>query len=327
MSERASTDELRDAIRAAARWYTRLQAGAAGEGASYERERCEWARWLAASPQHRRAWQEIEATLAQIGRVPADLAGPALRGAAAERRRLLRKLAVVAALSPLPWVAYRAGPWPLAADYRTGVGERRRLTLPDGSLLALNTDSAVDVVFSELRREIRLRRGEILVATAPDPTAVARSFAARPFVVRTEHGLVRALGTRFTVRVAGERTMVSVLEDAVRIAPSGGEPVTIAAGQGIVFDGSGASAAGRVDAGVGSWLDGRLVAVDMPLAQWLDELGRYRAGLLSCDPAIAGWKISGASAAVDAVFGAVGAGVNWARINSRFFSRSLAIAH
>lgn len=289
MSEPATTEELRDAVRAAARWYARLHAGAAGVGAANEHERREWARWLAASPQHRRAWQEIENTLAQIGRVPADLAGPALRGAAAERRRLLRKLAVVAALSPLPWVAYRAGPWPLAADYRTRVGERRRLALPDGSLLALNTDSAVDVVFTELRREIRLRRGEILVATAPDPAAISR-----PFQVRTEHGLVRALGTRFTVRVAGERTTVSVLEDVVRITPGGGEPVTIAAGKRIVFDGAGAGAAGRVDAGAGSWLDGRLVAVDMPLAQLLDELGRYRAGVLSCDPAIAGLKISGA---------------------------------
>jgi transmembrane sensor len=32
----------------------------------------------------------------------------------------------------------------------------------------------------------------------------------------------------------------------------------------------------------------------MPLGEWVAELGRYRRGVLRCDPAVAGLRVSGA---------------------------------
>ncbi|MBW6154852.1 FecR domain-containing protein, partial [Pseudomonas aeruginosa] len=74
------------------------------------------------------------------------------------------------------------------ADQRTGVGEQRRLTLPDGSLLTLNTDSAVDLAFDASQRLVRLLRGEIFVDSRADP---------RPFRVATAEARLHAGAARF----------------------------------------------------------------------------------------------------------------------------------
>ena len=59
--------------------------------------------------------------------------------------------------------------------------------------VTLSTASAIDLRFSDTERLVVLRAGEILVATSPDNAA-----APRPFLVRTRHGTVRALGTRYS---------------------------------------------------------------------------------------------------------------------------------
>ncbi len=281
----ASDDELHRAIRIAARWYVRLQGG---EDATL---RSELMCWLNASPLHQQAWREVQQTMTPIGQLPSELAAPALRGAASSRRQLLRRLLMVAAVAPLPWFAWRNSTWQVwHADLRTAIGERRRETLPDGSLLALDTDSAADLRFTPTTRQVLLQRGEILIETAPDVGAQRR-----PFTVITRHGSVTALGTRFVVRVDAQQTQVSVLDARVRVVPeSGDEAVEIGAGQRIGFDASHCQRAQPADSAAGSWLGGSLVVVDMPLGQLAAELARYRVGFLACDPAIAELKVSGA---------------------------------
>lgn len=46
------------------------------------------------------------------------------------------------------------------SDHHTAVGEQARIELPDGSIAWLNTDTAIDVRYSENRREIVLLKGE-----------------------------------------------------------------------------------------------------------------------------------------------------------------------
>lgn len=86
------------------------------------------------------------------------------------------------------------------ADYSAAIGQYRELTLADGTRVVLNTDSAIDVLFDASQRLIRLRRGEILVHTAPD-----NRVPSRPLRVTTGEGQMQALGTRFTVREHAER--------------------------------------------------------------------------------------------------------------------------
>lgn len=277
--------ELRRALHAAARWYVQLQ----DESNAGTQEAL--AQWLKVSPLHRQAWQEVTTTMAPLGELPAQLAAPLLRGAAQSRRQLLRRLAAVAVVAPTPWLAWRQLPWQTwSSDHRTAIGERRQLTLSDGSLLALATDSAADVRFSATRRAVHLHRGEILIETAPDPQPISR-----PFVVVTTHGSVTALGTRFEVGLTSSSTQVTVLAARVRAAPIGGAtPVEVEAGQRLIFDSDGCDSPLPADPSAGSWVGGSLIVVDMPLGQLADELARYRVGMLSCEPDIAGLRVSGA---------------------------------
>ncbi|WP_052063940.1 FecR domain-containing protein [Nitrincola sp. A-D6] len=224
-------------------------------------------------------------------RMPSEVALPTLRGVALSRRDLLRRLAVLALIAPVGLATWRIPPWQQwQAQYTTGIGEQQSLLLPDGGSLVLNTATSVDVHFSDTLRLLKLYSGELLVQTAPD-----NHVPARPFVVETPQGQVQALGTRFIVRINNEHSDISVLDKSVRITPSQNtQQIDVETGQQISFTTTELGLTLPVAPHAGSWLNGSLVVVDMPLDALLAELSRYRKGLLSCSDDIAHLKISGA---------------------------------
>lgn len=283
MNEEPGSAE-REAIRAAAQWYARL-----ASGIEDPRTHREWQLWLAADPLHRQAWQRIEAVREQVARVPGRLAADSLQGASRSRRQVLRGVALLVSAGALGTLGWRSelgrG---LAADYRTGVGEQRRFELADGSALMLDTASAVDVRFDARQRRLLLRSGALWVQTASD----ARQ---RPFLVETPHGLVRALGTRFTVTTRASGSTVAVLDKAVEVsATHASGSVRLEAGQQLAFDATRLGPPRISDASAASWTQGSLIAIDRPLGELLADLARYRHGWLRCDPRIAALKVSGA---------------------------------
>jgi transmembrane sensor len=96
--------------------------------------------------------------------------------------------------------------------YVSGVGQIRRVKLSDGSRMVLNTASEATVRFDKARREIELTSGEGLFQVAKD--------RARPFVVRAGFVSVRAVGTVFSVRTAGQSVDVTVTEGVVDLIDS-----------------------------------------------------------------------------------------------------------
>lgn len=272
------------AISMAARWYARLQSGIATDA-----DRSAWNDWLVADPVHRQAWQRMANVGEQMASVPAAVAAPALRGAERSRRQLLRSVLVLVPATSLGWLAWRSDTSrQLIADYRTAVGERREFHLADGTSLLLNTDTSVNLKYDGQQRVLELLRGEILVTTGSDPLQ-------RPFRVHTRHGVVRALGTRFIVRSQALGGDVAVLEKAVEVrAPGGGLAVRVEAGQSIAFTDRSVGPLRRIDASVGAWQQGSIIALDRPLVELLADLSRYRTGVLRCDPRIAQLKVSGA---------------------------------
>ncbi|HEX7864918.1 MAG TPA: FecR domain-containing protein [Variovorax sp.] len=278
-------------------WYARLCSGCVTEA-----DREEWRRWHRAHPDHQRAWQRFESMQAALQRVPGHVAASTLRAAQSDRRRVLRGIAVLAGGGSLAWVSWQVagaeGGWRmLVADYRTGTGEQRSVTLADGSQLMLNTRTSVDVSIDASRRLVTLRDGEILVQTAKHRAVpgVARRDS-RPFVVETPHGRILALGTRFTVRSDGARTVVSVLEDAVEVRASQapGHVVRLEAGQQAGFTADRVDAPQPADPMSAEWEHGSLVVNDWRLEDVVGELARYRRGRLVCDPAVADIRVSGA---------------------------------
>lgn len=286
-----------DVRKEAVAWYSRLHSGDA-----LEADEAAWQRWHQAHPDHQRAWQRLEALQATLRRVPGHIAASTLRAVQADRRRVLRGIGVVAsggALAYLSWQADDAqGGWRAwLADHRTGTGEQQSVELADGSKLLLNTRTSVDVAMNALRRVVRLREGEILVETAKHRgLRVDAQADLRPFMIETDHGRIVALGTRFTVRRDGERTAVTVLEDAVEIRASEapGQAVVLRAGQQVGFTRGRIDTPRPADPASAEWAQGSLVVNDWRLGDVVAELSRYRRGRLVCDPAVEDLRVSGA---------------------------------
>lgn len=275
-------------LEAAARWYVQLHDVDPGDATAGARH-IAWQQWLAADEGHRLAWARMEALEQRLNGLPADIAAPTLTGKTAQRRRTVKLLGMLVAAGAftalLPQI--ESGVRVARADYRTRTGERRQLVLADGGILDINTDSAVDVEYTETARYLHLLRGDILVQTAKDPHR-------RPFEVHTAQGRIRALGTRFSVSYQENQTRVAVLEDSVEIHPSAGAPIRLDAGQEAVFSTLGATSTKPVSIGEASWSQGKLVVIEQRLADFLGELERHRPGKIVCAPEIADMRLSGA---------------------------------
>ena len=255
------------------------------------------------------AWQQLQL---QHEHLPPGTHATLLRACAqanAPRRRAVKTLALLLACGASLYAFERRSPWrSWTADYRTGINQRRVVTLRDGTQLTLNTHSAIDIDYSGERRRIALLSGEIFIATGKDA-------AQRPFFVDTPHGQLQALGTRFTVRLHDGYASAGVLEGAVAVlAGDGGQRLVLRPGEGAHFDSAGLHRQALAPYG-GAWLNGMLVARDMRLADFLAELSRYSDHPLACTPAIAGLRVSGSYplADVDAILDAVSASLQLRR--------------
>ena len=266
-------------------------------GEVQEHEQLAFQSWLADDARHAQAWERIQQFGQQMQLAPQDVASRVLRAglsaqAVQRRRALLRSVLLLACgglgsygISRTPqWAAWNA-------DYRTASGQRKELTLPDGTLLVLNTASSLNVHYSDTQRSVVLLGGEVLISTASDLQT-----RYRPFVVQTPEGEVQALGTRFLVRhwPAVARVSVQVYEGAVELRPGQGGPIVrLQAGQQTLFSKQQSYAPEPANEQASAWQRGLLVAERWRLGDFLEEVARYRAGVLRCDPAVAGLMISG----------------------------------
>ncbi|MGE8358470.1 FecR domain-containing protein [Pseudomonas sp.] len=270
-------------LEAAAQWYVDLREDGAEPGLQAAHQH-----WLTASPSHQLAWARVQRLEQTMGRVDAGIARPTLAGLRGSRREVLKVLSLLLAAGGSTY-AWQALPWRSAlAEHRTDTGERRRLILPDGTRLTLNTSSSADVRYSEQLREVFLHCGEIAVETAVDSLA-------RPFIVHSPQGSIRALGTRFLVRNEDARTRVDVQQHAVEIRPAEApeQPLRLEAEQQVWFSATQAEPVTQAVRNADAWINGLLVVSDWRLEAFIDELSRYHPGHLSVHPAVAELRISG----------------------------------
>lgn len=254
-------------------------------------EREEFAKWHAAHEEHARAWRQL-GMLDQRFSVTNGPARTALLQSRESIRRRVRKLGSgLASIVTVIGLALFAGDRYLPIDYwladqRTATGEQRTLRLTDGTLINLNTHSAVDVRFDEKQRLIVLQEGEILVETGHGD--------ARPFIVETREGSMRALGTRFLVKREDEGTRLSVLKSAVAAHPvSSPEEQILREGQQVLMRSNGLGPIIALNLGADAWTRGMLVVDNARLEDLVQELGRYRRGHLGVTPEVADLRITG----------------------------------
>lgn len=196
---------------AAAEWLVRHDRGLDAEDVR------KFERWREADPRHAAVFRALAGgweLMERAGNAPSVLAEKARRE---EKRRgkRYRSLTVAVSLAAavavgafVGWREHKFRPYEVARA--TEVGGVEKLELPDGSVVMLNTDSAVSVHFDKRDRQVVLERGEAHFSVAKE--------SSRPFVVTANGVDVRAVGTAFSVRLRSEAVDVLVTEGTVSVA-------------------------------------------------------------------------------------------------------------
>jgi transmembrane sensor len=280
--------QIADSVAAeAAAWLARLN----GAGRSADTEDA-LRLWLAADPAHVDAFERATDLWEML---PGAVA---LGGGAANDDRPAPRRAMMAMAASFVLCVMVAGGWVWSARplvYETLVGEQKAVTLADGSRVTLNTGSRISVDYDDGVRLVRLDRGEALFEVAHGK--------AWPFIVETDRGSVRALGTKFVVRRDGGRMAVTLIEGKVSVARSAarapavilrpGERVTLIPDAGAALDKPSVEA-------VTAWRRGEAVFDDVTLLAAASELNRYGTKrIVIDDPAVSGLRVSGVFATSD----------------------------
>jgi len=93
----------------------------------------------------------------------------------------------------------------LVLEAKTSIGENRVVTLADGSVVHLNTDSSISIDFSDSSRNVHLIKGEAHFEVAHDEQ--------RPFVVKAGDNTVTAVGTAFNVQISSVNHLELLVTD------------------------------------------------------------------------------------------------------------------
>ena len=102
----------------------------------------------------------------------------------------------------------------------TEIGERKSESLPDGSIVHVNTTSSAQVTYTRNSRSVVLESGEAFFDVAHD--------SERPFVVYAANTSIKAIGTAFAVHNDNDSISVSVTEGSVEFTSAGSSRIIAA---------------------------------------------------------------------------------------------------
>jgi transmembrane sensor len=281
----------------AADWVARLS------GEPVESDWLDFEAWLQSAPGHRRAydkamalWLDLDRQALPLSAAIADLVQdePLQNGArpqAARRKPALwwgGAMGTVAAVA-LTFAALHPDRGAEPTIYATAKGERKAITLADGSHVTLNGASRIAVRFERGRRDITLARGEAAFDVAHD--------ASRPFQVQVGDQTLRDIGTEFDVLRSGGDITVTVRQGMVEARPSTGDRPGVSLGAGSRLqhhEGATASTVTHVSADDAfAWRSGRLIYRNRPLSEIASDLDRYGDNHVRVEGPAAGVRFTG----------------------------------
>ncbi|WP_422085214.1 FecR family protein [Variovorax sp.] len=283
--------------------------------------------WIAESVAHRIAWLRLSsvweradrlgalrapaapAAAAAPGVIPIPLPAPATTRPSARAHRAFQlprfstqriAASMLIAAAGCSWLGWKYTQDWQSEHYATAVGARQSVSLPDGSVLTLNTATHLRTVVNANGRKVWLEDGEAYFDIAHDK--------AHPFVVIAGDRRITVLGTRFVVRREGEQVNVVVEEGRVQIASTGNdrgtdksakssEPTVLVRNQAAVASANNvlvmSKAPKQIDDEL-SWRKGKLVFDQTSLGDAAAQFNRYNTRkLVIADPALARIRIGG----------------------------------
>ncbi|KQX90307.1 hypothetical protein ASD34_03310 [Variovorax sp. Root473] len=256
-------------------------------------------RWCAQSRNHanafvqaREVWRAMAPAALQLRRQ--DERNARTRMPVAGRRAFLggAVAASVAYLAVRPPLQLWPSVTEWGADYRTATGEQREVAMADGVVLQMNTQTRVNVLRgTEGGEGIELLAGEAEIAT--------QASASAHVTVSAADGVVSAVRARFNIRNTDGQVCVTCIAGQVEVA-RGAQRVSLDEGRQLRYGAAGLGPVTPVDTGpVTAWRRRQLVFDQVPLAQVVAEVNRYRRGRLILTSEALGRSLVQASFSID----------------------------
>jgi transmembrane sensor len=195
--------------RQAAEWFGRR------EGGLTSAQEAEFQRWLAADERHAAHYGQFDETWSLLAELEGRMRVAAGGGSSSARRGWRFSRICFPALAAAAAVALGIILWqrPSAGNVRYSIATEtdgmKKLELPEGSVIRLNSDTTVAIDFTAGERRVDLQRGEAHFTVARNPS--------RPFMVTAAGVSVRAVGTAFNVALKSARLEVLVTEGKVKV--------------------------------------------------------------------------------------------------------------
>jgi transmembrane sensor len=291
------TSHMSEAMQmSAADWVARLS------GEPVESDWLDFEAWLQSAPHNRRAydkamtlWLDLDHQAMPLAAAIADLVDDldksGRRPRTARRKPVLWWGGAMAGVAAVALTFAALNPYRGAepTSYSTAKGERKAITLTDGTKVMLNGASRIAVRFERNQRDITLAQGEAAFIVTHD--------ASRPFQVAVGDQTLRDIGTEFDVLRTGGDVIVTVRQGMVEARSATGDqrPIPLGAGTRLVHrEGAAASTVTLVSADDAfSWRSGRLIYRDRPLSEIASDLNRYGDSQVRVDGPAAGVRFSG----------------------------------
>jgi len=299
-------DEQMRRLASAAVWRVRLTEAGLESSAAFEA-------WLAEDPANEAAWRQLSMPWDLLGERATNPQIVAARREALARASARDTVAVVqrsshrnywlsaAAAAVVVIVVVAFWSFALPSEYRTGLGERRVVTLDDGSRISLDSQTVVQVRYSAEARHLKLTKGQARFDVFHN--------ARRPFSVDAGDRTVIATGTSFNIDLRQSAVVVTLIEGRVLVTPRAAavplpvsrkaEPTAVPLSAGQTLTSSlDAPAPPRIENvsldTVTSWESGRLIFNDEPLDEVVERIARYSSQkILVGDERAAKLRISG----------------------------------
>jgi len=241
--------------------------------------------WLATDASHREEYARLSETWRRLDGLAGLMGSLRARpnSVGSWRYRLVGGLVAAGAAAVLFLALRPQAPAPLRLE--TAAAEHRVLKLADGTTIALDAESAIDLIEGDAPR-VDLLRGDIYVDV--------RSHGTTHLEVRIAGAVIRDIGTRFAVAAVDNGGSVAVAEGVVELR-AGTSMHMVHAGRAVRFDARGTfhEQVASTD-GVAPWREQRWRFEATPLSVLAAEMARQqRIKVDIADPAVAALTVSG----------------------------------
>ena len=244
--------------------------------------------WLEADPDRLDTYEETAALDAELGQLSRTPMPPVFVADPAPTARSFGPRRVVVGWGIAAVVAAAVGYWAIPGgsdlySIETAPGERRSVSLADGSSIQLNGSSRI-VLDRDDPRFSRLESGEALFTVVHDDTAT--------FKVEVGSAVIRDLGTVFNVVKEGQLVKVEVAEGAVAFdAPA--RAVELREGGTLRWSGAAVATGRREPSEIGGWGKGQLAYSSAPIADVAADLSRSTGVEVRVSPEVAERRFTG----------------------------------